>query len=332
MRFPIFDRFDYSKRFLAVPFIVIACLQAWTQQAPVPAASHGEPIPLDGVGLVIGMPGLPPNLQGTLNITPKALSFSTSKASAEIDRSTITHVAVGEENVETGGTTGSIARKVIPYGGGAALGAVTHKKVGLLSAEFRDSNNAYHGVVFVLQPKDIPAVQQELSGMLTAVDAPVTAVPSVCPAGQVRKDTVRLSPIQADDASLLPEEYRILVYERLIKQLQDEKSLLAVYRDGDRDPAAQCAEFFLTLQVKAFKRGNQVLRASTGPLGSFLGTTSLSYHLTARTLDGTAVIDKNMKSSERKDTDSLNVTKMMGKSIVKSLKKTEKQLRKSQMS
>jgi len=305
-----FSFFSPSRKCLTVPLLALACLQASAQQAPV--ASPGEPIQLDHVGLVIGMPDLLPNLHGTLNITSKTLSFSTPKASAEIERATITKVAVGEEAVETGGTTGSIARKVLPYGSGAALGTVTHKKVGLLSAEFRDSNNEYHGVVFVLAPKDIAAVQQELGSGITAVNA------------------VRLAPIQVEDSSLLPEAYRVLVYEYLIKQLKSEKDLQAVYRDGDRDPAAQCAEFSLTLQVKLFKKGNQVVRASTGPLGAFFGTTSLSYHLTAKTLDGTAVIDKDMKSSERKDTDNLNVTKMMSKSIVKDLKKTEKQLRKGQ--
>jgi hypothetical protein len=332
MRLPFFERFEYSKKLLAVSFVVIACFKALAQQTSVPETSHGEPIRLDRVGHVIGMPGLLPNLQGTLNITSKTLSFSTPKASAEIERGTITNVAVGDEIVETGGTTGFIVRKALPYNSGAALGAVTHKKVGLLSVEFRDSENEYHGVVFVLRPKDIATVEHELNVGLTAVDTPVATVPAACPADQVRKDTVRLAPILVDDPSLLPEEYRVLVYEHLIKQLQGEKNLSAVYRDGDRDPAAQCAEFSLTLQVKVFKKGNQVLRAATGPLGTFIGTTSLSYHLTARTLDGTAVIDKDMKSSERKDTDSLNVTKMMGKSIVKDLKKTEKQLRKSQMS
>jgi hypothetical protein len=32
-------------------------------------------------------------------------------------------------------------------------------------------------------------------------------------------------------------------------------------------------------------------------MGAFIGTTSLGYHLTARALDGTTVIDKDMKSS-----------------------------------
>ena len=325
MRFPFLSP---SSRCLAIPLLALTCLHASAQQAPV--ASPGESIQLDHVGLVIGMPDLLPNQHGTLNITSKTLSFSTPNASAGIERARITKVAVGEEAVETGGTTGSIARKVLPYGSGAALGTVTHKKVGLLSAEFRDSNNEYHGAVFVLQPKDIAAVQQALGSGITAVDAPVALVPAACPADQVRKHTVRLAPIQVEDSSLLPEEYRVLVYEYLIKQLKSEKDLQAVYRDGDRDPAAQCAEFSLTLQLKIFKKGNQVVRASTGPLGAFFGTTSLSYHLTAKTLDGTAVIDKDMKSSERKDTDNLNVTKMMSKSIVKDLKKTEKQLRKSQ--
>jgi hypothetical protein len=331
MRFPFFVHFDHSRRFLAFPLILSACLTAFAQQTPVPKTSSGAIVRVDRVRLVIGLPGLPPNLEGTLQITSKGLRFNTPRVSAEIERDTITKAAMGEEVVETGGTIGFVARKALPYGSGAALGAVTHKKVGLLSIEFRDSENKYHGVVFALKPKDIGSVQQELSGGLIAQIPPVAARPAACLTDQVRKDTVRLAPIQMDDASLLPEEYRVLVYEQLIKQLQDEKSLAAVYRDGDRDPAAQCAEFSLTLQVKMFKRGNPVLRASTGPLGAFLGTTSLSYHLTARTADGTSVIDKDMKSSERKDTDSLNVAKMMSGSIAKNLKKAEK-LRKSQTS
>ena len=322
---------EHSRRFVAASILVIACLPALAQPPSSTVSSTGEPIRLDHVAMVIGVPGLPPNVHGTLHITPQTLSFSTAKASAAIERSMITNVAVGEETVETGGTMGFIARKGLPYGSGAALGTVTHKKVGLLSAEFRDAKNEYHGAVFVLRPEDVPAVQRELSGGITRADIRTSAVPAECPTGQVRKDTVRLAPIEVDGGALLPDEYRVLVYEHLIKDLKGEKDMLAVYRDGDQDPAAQCAEFSLRLHVTAFKKGNPVLRASTGPLGMFVGTTSLSYHLTARTLDGT-VIDKEMKSSERKDADSLNVTKVMSHSIAKDLKKAEKQLRRSQMS
>lgn len=332
MCFYFFMRLGRSKTFLAVPFVVVACLQALAQQPSVPGTSSGEAIRLERVDLVIGMPGFLPNAQGTLNITSKALTFSTPKVSAGIERGRITNVAVGEETVETGGAMGFIARKALPYNTGSALAAVTHKKVELLTVEYRDSENQYHGVVFGLKPKDIAAVQHEISGGLAPVDTPAAGASAACPADQVRKDTVRLAPIQVDDPSLLPEEYKVLVYEHLIKQLKREKGLLAVYRDGDRDPAAQCAEFSLTLDVKVFKKGSQVLRASTGPLGAFFWTTSLSYHLTARTLDGTAVIDKDMKNSERKDADSLNVTKMMGQSIVKDLRKAEKRRHKSQTS
>ena len=206
------------------------------------------------------------NSRGTLDITSKTLRFSTPKESGEIERNTITNVSVGEETVETGGAIGFIARKGLPYSSGSALGAVTHKKVGLLSAEFRDAKNEYHGVVFVLRPTDIPAVQQELESGLVVMDARAASASAPCPADQVRKNTVRLSPIEVDDPSLLPDEYRVLVYEHLIKDLKGEKDMLAVYRDGDQDPAAQCAEFPLTLHVTAFKKGNPVLRHRPGPL------------------------------------------------------------------
>jgi hypothetical protein len=328
MRLLIFEQLDHLRRFAAVPFVIIACMQASAQQAPGAEGARGEPMRLDSVGLVIGMPGLLPNLRGTLNITAKTLSFNTSKTSAEIERSMITSVAAGDESIEIGGTMFSMVRMALPKGSGLAVAALAHKKVGWLSVEYRNAANEYHGVVFALRPKDIALVQRELGAGLAAVDAPTT-VPAACSADQVRKGSVRLAPIQAGDAALLPDEYRVLVYERLIQQLQTDKQQLAVYRDGDRDPAAQCAEFYVSLKVKSFKKGSQVLRASTGPLGLFMGTTSLSYHLTARTPDGTAVIDKDMKSSERKDTDSLNVTVVMGKAIAGDLRKAEKRLRTS---
>ena len=170
-------------------------------------------------------------------------------------------------------------------GSGLAVAAVAHKKIGLLSVEFRNSTNEYHGVVFVLRPEDIAIVQRELGAGLAAGGAP-TIVPAACPTDQVKRGSVRLTPIQADGTSLLPEEYRVLIYEQPISQLQRAKNPPPAYRDGD--PAAGCAQFSLTLDVKKFKKGNQVVRASTGPLGAFLGTTSLSYHLTARIPDGTA--------------------------------------------
>jgi hypothetical protein len=324
-----FPRFKHSQRFLALPFALVACLQAPAQQPAVLEASHGAPVRLDRVGLVIGMPGLVPNRHGTLNITAKTLRFSTPTASAEIERDMITSVATGDETIELGGTVLSIARMALLKGSGLAVGAMAHKKVGLLSVEFRNSNNEYHGAVFVLRPKDIAAVQRELVNGLATAGTRID-VPAVCPTDQVRKGSVRLAPIQVDEASVLPAEYRVLLYEQLLKQLQREKNPAAVYRDGD--PAAECAEFSLTLNIKAFKKGNQVLRASMGPLGAFFGATSLSYHLTAKTPDGTAVIDKDMKSTERKDTDSLNVTKMMSNSIAKDIKKVEKLRQKSQTS
>ena len=68
---------------------------------------------------------------------------------------------------------------------------------------------------------------------------------------QVRKNTVRLLPIEFDDPSLLPDEYRVLVYAHLMEDLLAEKDVIAVYSHVDQDHAAQCAEFPLTLHVTA---------------------------------------------------------------------------------
>jgi len=111
--------------------------------------------------------------------------------------------------------------------------------------------------------------RHELSSGLAAVDTTVAAAPVACPADQVRKDTVRVAPIQVDDPSLLPEEYRVLVYEHLIEQLKREKTLQAVYRDGDQDPAAQCAEYSLTLAIERIQERESDFAGINRPARNF---------------------------------------------------------------
>jgi len=295
--------------------------------------AHNEPrlVPSVSAKALIGLPGITPNTEGDLSSNGKNLYFTTEHSSIEIAKRRIIAISSGDERVETGGTTGKIARMAIPYGGGLALGAVTHKKVALLTVEFLDASGEYHGAVFVLRTQDIDGTLARLDLRPPFADSPQVSVAAACPAWKLQSDTVRVEVIGADLQSGFPAEDRVLLYEHLVEQLKSEKTILNVYRAGDRSPEAKCAEFVVTVHAVAFNKGDQALRASVGPLGHFVGTTKLSFHLSVAQQDGSLIVDEEMKKSEGSDSDSLNITKSISKTVVKSLKKSRTHLRKTQM-
>ena len=296
-------------------------------------ATLDQPPPrkITSVKALVGLPGIAPNSVGTLSFNGRNLRFTTEQGFAEIPHQRIIEASRGDERVETGGTTGQIARMLIPYGGGMALGAVTHKKVGLLTLEFVDGSGEYHGAVFVLDAEDIATALDELDVPPSTTHVSAIPAPAACRSWKVQENTVRVEEIAADLQSEFPPEDRVLLYERLVQQLKSEKSILNVYRAGNRSSEGNCAEFRIKVRAVAFNKGDQAVRASVGPLGHFVGTTKLTFHLTVSTQDGTPIFDEDMKRSEGSDSDSLNVTKVISKAVVKSLKKSRKHLRKTQL-
>ena len=294
------------------------------------APGHAQTVTLEPVVAVVGLPGLGPDMQGSLTLTPSRLHFQGNSQAFAIDHRNITSISIGNEQVETGGAAGKFARMVIPYGGGQALGALTHKQMALLTVEFLDRKGEYHGAVFALSPTQLEQtkaqlwVRQQLPRVVP--DTPRETSSGSCAISNAEPNSVRLDPIQVDPDSTLPEEDRVLIYERLIHRLQAEKSIAEVYRAGDKSSGARCAELTITVRAGEFAKGNQAVRASVGPLGHFVGTTKLHYHLSVTARGGVPVIDKEMKKSEGSDTDSLNITKSISKAVVKELKKSEKQL------
>ena len=65
------------------------------------------------------------------------------------------------------------------------------------------------------------------------------------------------------------------------------------------------------------------MRASTGPVGFFVGATSLKFHALVRGLGGETLLDKDFKVSKRGDSESLDVTDKIAKSLSKKLKKAD---------
>ncbi|WP_263385423.1 hypothetical protein [Granulicella arctica] len=280
--------------------------------------------------LLIGLPGIDSGSYGDLSFNSRTLQFTTRDASFKVAKVNILSVSDGDEQVELGGVAGKFARTAIPYGGGYVLGAVAHKKVGLLTMEFVDASGQYHGAVFLMKSQDSAAVISALSLKVVARATPQPVTAPACSASEQTLNTVKVETISADAPSSFPSEDRVLLYERLVERLQSEKSIEHVYRSGDQSSQAQCAAFSIKVSPMAFTKGNQALRASVGPLGHFVGTTKLSYHLTITTRDGTSLFDDDLKKSEGADSDSLNITKFVSKTVVKDLRRSQSHLRKGQ--
>lgn len=268
---------------------------------------------------LIGLPEIKEKEKGLLSISPTALTFASPGGRASVQRAEISNVSTGDVNVETGGTAGKITRAIIPFGGGSALATVTHKQLGLLTIEFRDQRNALHGAVFLL-PKDEALQAQQQLGEQTSPHSTEPPQGRCETNGGVLPDSIKVAVITTP-GDPVPAEYRMLIYEQLVRRLREEGRFTAVYRDSDDEPEAACPKYHLVLTLDAFKKGNAAVRASTGPVGFFVGATKLKFHVQVQALNGRMLIDKDLKASQRGDTDSLNIADKITKSLTKELEK-----------
>ena len=265
---------------------------------------------------VAGLEEVKANVSGDLTLSPAALTFSNKNVLESIARGRIVNVFTGDQRTEPWGTTGKIARKIIPYGGGAVLAAATNKKVDLLTVEYRDIHDGYHGVVFVLPVQKAAAVRGQILASLTPpVEQPASSCVEPLP-GSVLVAPIGVSGIE------LPAEYRILLYEQTIKELKTEELKTKrpeekIFRVGDRSAGPGCAALSLDITVTGFKKGNRAVRAATGPLGLFLGTTSLTFDVSLKDAHDKTVFDAQIKKSDRTDSESLGLADTIAKNVAK---------------
>lgn len=270
----------------------------------------------DHVLYVTGLADVKPDSEGSLSLTPSTISFVGKSAAGEIRFSQITGVYAGDERVATGGTGAKVARHIPFFGFGAAVGAVTNKKVDLLTIEYRDKNGGVHGVVFEIPKTQALIAQQQLSSLATSPQS-IEAEPCIEGAPS---DAILIAPVLFTDVEV-PPEYRVLLYEQLVEQIKMADGTGTVYRVGNS--SVPCSAKTLQLSVTAFKKGNEAVRSSTGPVGFFVGGTSVAFHVSLTDKTGTMFFEQSMKESKRGDGDSLSVTHDLAKSLSKRLLKAK---------
>ena len=308
----------YLKRTVLCAILAANIMVLPAQTAPQPPASadsESSSLTQQNVIHVAGLDEVKANVSGDLTLSPSALTFSNKTVTTSIPRERIVNVFIGDQRTEPWGTAGKIARKAIPYGGGAALAAATNKKVDLLTVEYRDRHDAYHGVVFVLPLHKAAAVRGQILASLTPVsEQPASSCAEPLPG------SVLVAPIQVTGIEL-PAEYRILLYEQTINELKIKRPEDRILRAGDRSAGPGCAALNLDITVTGFKKGNRAVRAATGPIGLFIGTTSLTFDVSLQDAHNKTVFEAQLKKSNRTDSESLGLADSIAKNVAKRLDK-----------
>jgi predicted RecA/RadA family phage recombinase len=267
--------------------------------------------------LLVGLKDVPAGAKGMIDLTSDSLIFASSDVADRVRRDRVSAVFVGDEKAETGGFVGKVARVAIPYGGGAALGTVTQKQVGLLTIDYRDEGNGLRSAVFVLPKASASAIADEMAP--TRLSHSQTAPRVACNARD-SSTSIRVLPIQTAPGLEVAPEYRALLYEHLVELPADKLHVDRIFPDGER--GAACASYTLALTVEDFSKGNATLRASTGPVGLFVGVTKLSVRAQLRDSNGAVILDKKLKASRRGDKESLNAAFSEVAGIAKAIEKT----------
>ena len=149
-------------------------LLAQTPDKTAPAASGT----VKNVVHVIGLEGVKQNAKGQLNIQGDALEFQTAGAPSpsrgQVKISSIEDIFTGEDSRQVGGAPLTVIKLAAPFGSGRALSLFAHQKIDNLTIEYRDENNGFHGVIFLLAKGQAILEKKELIAKGAKASTPVS--------------------------------------------------------------------------------------------------------------------------------------------------------------
>jgi hypothetical protein len=119
-------------------------------------------VPPGSVKHVLGFGNIKPNAKGDLTVQGDTLQFKTSKAQMEVSIASLQDVFTEQDFKQViGGTTGTLAKMAIPYGGGRVL-SLFQEKIDVLTVEYRDAAGGLHGAIFTLPKGQAPPLKRQL--------------------------------------------------------------------------------------------------------------------------------------------------------------------------
>jgi hypothetical protein len=272
---------------------------------------------------VYGLPGAKSKETGTLRITATELIFTGRSSNTTIPLQSVIAAGAGNERVELWGMKGRLLRMAIPDGGGLFAATFMHHRVDMFTVEFTDNRAAYHAAVFFLPANE---AARALQAVTTKSASPQEPAGNACDPGWVRLASVRV-PVPAWNDVNVPVAYRALVYEHLVEGIRGLNGIDRVYRDGEVLAQGGCPQFTLQLSAEGFKQGNQVVRASTGPVGMFVATTQMVIEVKITNANGKEIFRDQLKATVRGESESTKVAESIAKKVVKQFAASQRGLR-----
>lgn len=260
-----------------------------------------------------GFPEVKPSKKGTLTLDATGLTFTGKTFNTTLPRNSITAVSAGNDRVELWGTGGRLLRMAIPQGGGLAAAAVMHHRVDMLTVEFRDTHGGMHSAVFYL-----PAMQADKALAHFKVE-PVAVAPVAtegCGTNPVDPRSVLVKRPEWKSVEV-PAAYRALVYEHMIDRLKAVKDVGSVYREGEIVHGMACPHYTIAVAIEGYKKGNQVVRAATGPIGMFTSATQMRFAVTYTDAMAASVKTEEIKAAVRTESESTGVADVVAKKLAK---------------
>jgi hypothetical protein len=266
---------------------------------------------------LIGFGDAAEGAKGDLLLTQDSLSFGNSGEHTVLLRRQVKSVQVGSERVETGGFAGKAVRIATPYGGGALLGTITQRNVGILTIRYADTANGIHDAVFAMPRAEAMEAQEWISGAMN----PDGFLPTTtsCNTHALAGPTIRIVTSEGE-ASVA--EYGALIYEHLVEDVRRQWPSATILRGADENPTCRAETIAVTIQSVA--KGNAMVRTVSGPIGLFADVTHVHAHAVLTGPDGIVELDKIYSTSRRGDRESLNVAASLAQKVAKDVRKVHR--------
>lgn len=291
--------------------IVLAAVALFLTGPMIPLAKSQQTSgPIKAVQLT-GLAGVKDNAKGTLDVDHGNLRFAHDKKRLELGATSIQDVVTGGDSEEAVGKTIGMMSMAAPYGSGRFL-SLFRKKIDTLSIQYRDRDGALHGAIFTMSVGTADGIKRGLvaqGATIAATGEPNQVTPSSSPSrnkedkvavsqerkpAKLKASAVQVEMIESDEIRL-PAEFRIALYENLVKQLEKAGKFQRIYRDGDSNASGAADVIVLHSSVRGFKAGSERARQVT----TVTGATSIMVHCEFTRADGRSLLDRDVKGKVR---------------------------------
>jgi hypothetical protein len=276
----------------------------------VPISNAQEPQTQTRAVQLMGLVGVKDTTRGTLAIENGNLRFTHSGDNSDLVPSSMQDVATGSHTQRViRGTLGTLSM-FAPYGSGRFL-SLFRTKVDTLTIQYRDAKGGLHGVIFTMPVGTAETREKKLLALGAHAGNPIherlttdissrsgNADPRLDPpeeqSAKISASAIKVMMIESDETRL-PAEFKVALYENLIRQLQKKGGFQNIYRDGDPSPADEPTLVVLHSTVRGFKKGSEMARQVT----TVAGATTISVHCQFTDKDGQILLARDIKGEVR---------------------------------